>query len=78
MDATDVLLLSGEPLSEIYPTPLDHLERRLIGVYRRVMPVDTLLGLQRSREIAGMPFVALRRTPSRCIAFVSSGPLTCW
>lgn len=60
VDATDVLLLSGEPLSEIYPTPLDHLERRLIGVYRRVMPVDTLLGLQRSREIAGMPFVALR------------------
>lgn len=58
--ATDVLLLSGEPLGEIYPTPLDQLERRLIGVYRRVLPVDTLLGLQRSREVAGMPFVALR------------------
>ena len=58
--ATDVLLLSGEPLSEIYPAPLDQLEHRLIGVYRRVLPVDTLLGLQRSREIAGMPFVALR------------------
>lgn len=58
--ATDVLLLSGEPLSEIYPAPLDALEHRLIGVYRRVLPVDTLLGLQRSREIAGMPFVALR------------------
>ena len=58
--ATDVLLLSGEPLTEIYPAPLDVLEQRLIGVYRRVLPVDTLLGLQRSREIAGMPFVALR------------------
>lgn len=58
--ATDVLLLGGEPLTEIYPAPLDQLERRLIGVYRRVLPVDTLLGLQRSREIAGMPFVALR------------------
>jgi len=60
VDATDVLLVSGGSLDDIYPHPLDVLERRLIGVYRRVVPVDTLLGLQRSREIAGMPFVALR------------------
>jgi len=59
-EATDVLLLGGEALDDIYPSPLDQLERRLIGVYRRVHAVDTLLGLQRSREIAGMPFVALR------------------
>lgn len=58
--ATDVLLLGGEALDDLYPSPLDRFERRLIGVYRRVQPVDTLLGLQRSREIAGMPFVALR------------------
>lgn len=57
---TDVLLLGGGSLDEIYPAPLDDLERRRVGVYRRVLPVDTLLGLQRSREIAGMPFVALR------------------
>lgn len=60
VEATDVLLLGGESLDDIYPSPLDQLELRLIGVYRRVRPVDTLLGLQRSREIAGMPFVALR------------------
>ncbi|MEC8687057.1 MAG: sugar transferase, partial [Actinomycetota bacterium] len=36
------------------------LERQLIGVYHRVQPADTLLGLQRSRQIAGIPFVALR------------------
>ena len=60
IDATDVLLLGSDPLEAIYPAPLDQFERRLIGVYRRVQPVDTLLGLQRSREIAGMPFVALR------------------
>ncbi len=59
-DATDVLMLSGTPLEEIYPRPLDQLETRLIGVYRRIAPSDTLLGLQRSRQIAGMPFVALR------------------
>ncbi|MEL0000803.1 MAG: sugar transferase, partial [Acidimicrobiaceae bacterium] len=60
VNATDVLLLGGDRLEEIYPSPLDQFERRLIGVYRRVQPVDTLLGLQGSREIAGMPFVTLR------------------
>ena len=59
-DATDVLLLGGDRLEEIYPAPLDQLERQLIGVYHRVQPADTLLGLQRSRQIAGIPFVALR------------------
>jgi lipopolysaccharide/colanic/teichoic acid biosynthesis glycosyltransferase len=58
--ATDVLLLSGGSLEELYPQPLGVLERRLIGVYRRITPADTLLGLQRSRQIGGMPFVALR------------------
>ena len=57
---TDVLLLSGGPLDAIYPHPLEEFEVDKIGVYRRITPVDTLLGLQRSRQIAGMPFVALR------------------
>jgi lipopolysaccharide/colanic/teichoic acid biosynthesis glycosyltransferase len=59
-DATDVLLLSEIPLTRIYPSPLDRLEQRSVGIYRRVHPADTLLGLQRSREIAGAPFIALR------------------
>lgn len=58
--ATDVLLVSDLPLTEIYPSPLDVLERQRVGVFRRVQPADTLLGLQRSREIAGAPFIALR------------------
>ncbi|MEZ5165564.1 MAG: sugar transferase [Acidimicrobiales bacterium] len=58
--ASDVLLLSGGSLDEVYPHPLDELERRKIGVFYRISPSDTLLGLQRSRQIAGMPFVALR------------------
>lgn len=58
--ATDLLLLTALPLDEIYPEPLGNLERRQIGVYRRVTPADTLLGLQRSRQIGGIPFVALR------------------
>ena len=58
--ATDLLLLSGQPLDTIYPEPLGELELRQVGVYRRVTAADTLLGLQRSRQIGGMPFVALR------------------
>lgn len=60
VDATDVLLLSGGTLDRIYPQPLDALEGRRIGVFHRISPADTLLGLQRTRQIGGMPFVALR------------------
>ena len=58
--ATDLLLLSGQPLDAIYPEPLGELEGRRVGVYRRITPPDTLLGLQRTRQIGGMPFVALK------------------
>ena len=58
--ATDVLLQSGQPLEAVYPEPLGELERGRVGVYRRITPADTLLGLQRTRQIGGMPFVALR------------------
>jgi exopolysaccharide biosynthesis polyprenyl glycosylphosphotransferase len=58
--ATDVLLLSGETLDGIYPQPLGQLGQRRIGVFKRITPADTLMGLQRSRQIAGMPFVGLR------------------
>jgi lipopolysaccharide/colanic/teichoic acid biosynthesis glycosyltransferase len=58
--ATDVLLLGGIELSEIYPKPLEDFEARRVGVYHRLTPSDTLLGLKKTRQIAGMPFVALR------------------
>ena len=58
--ATDVLLLSGDSLDLVYPHPLEELANRKVGVFYRISPSDTLLGLQRSRQIAGMPFVALR------------------
>jgi exopolysaccharide biosynthesis polyprenyl glycosylphosphotransferase len=58
--ATDVLLLSAHALDDIYPEPLTTLERRGIGVLQRIAARDTLLGLTGLREIAGMPFVALR------------------
>ncbi len=60
LSATDLLLLSGRSLDAVYPEPLGELESRRVGVYQRITPADTLLGLQRSRQIGGIPFVALR------------------
>ncbi len=57
--ASDVLLLSGRQLDDIYPEPLTTLEDRGIGVLQRVSAKDTLLGLREVREVAGMPFVSL-------------------
>ncbi len=56
---TDVLLLGENDLSEIYPDPLEELEQRHIGIYKRVTPSDTLLNFRKSRQISGMPFVSL-------------------
>ena len=58
--ASEVLLLSASMLDEVYPEPLETLERQGVGVLQRVSARDTLLGLEGVREIAGMPFVALR------------------
>jgi len=58
--ASDVLLLGGVELSDLYPSPIEDFEDRAVGVYHRVTPSDTLLGLRKTRQIAGMPFVAVR------------------
>ena len=58
--ATDVLLLGGVELSEVYPDPLEAFESFRVGVYHRLTPSDTLLGVKKTRQIAGMPFVALK------------------
>lgn len=60
-NASDVLLLTGDPISQIYPDPLNELEQRRVGLYQRLRPSDTLLGIRRTRQIAGMPFIPLRR-----------------
>jgi exopolysaccharide biosynthesis polyprenyl glycosylphosphotransferase len=58
-DATDVLLLSGTALDDIYPEPLMALEGAGVAVLQRITARDTLLGLQSVREVAGMPCVTL-------------------
>ena len=57
---TDVVLLEGQWLDSVYPQVLDELERRGVPVLLRVSGRDTTYGLQRVREIGGMPFVLLR------------------
>ncbi|MFT5266918.1 MAG: lipopolysaccharide/colanic/teichoic acid biosynthesis glycosyltransferase [Acidimicrobiales bacterium] len=60
VSASDVLLLGGIELSEVYPRPLEDFESQRVGVYHRLTPSDTLLGVKKTIQIAGMPFVALR------------------
>lgn len=58
--ATDVLLLDVTAFSSVYPEPLISLERQGVGFLQRVSARETLLGLRSVRQVAGMPFVALR------------------
>jgi len=60
LSATDILLMSAGGLESVYPAPLADIEKQRIGIFQRVIPSDTLLGLKRSLQIGGMPFIALR------------------
>ena len=57
---TDVVLLSSRWLDDLYPGRLTELERRRVNVLQRVTAKETLFGLERVREVGGMPFVLLR------------------
>jgi lipopolysaccharide/colanic/teichoic acid biosynthesis glycosyltransferase len=57
---TDVLILSRSLLDEVYPDPIAELASRGITVLQRVGPLETMYGLERIREVGGLPFVLLR------------------
>jgi lipopolysaccharide/colanic/teichoic acid biosynthesis glycosyltransferase len=57
--ATDVLLVSPQWLDEWYPRTIGRLDQHGATVLLRVGGRETLFGLSRLREIAGMPFVLL-------------------
>ncbi len=59
-DATDVVLVSGGWVDPLYPATLERLEQAEITVLLRVSARETMFGLERVREIAGLPFVLLR------------------
>ena len=58
--ATDVLLLSGGWLDSWYPRTIERLDRLGVTVLLRVGGRETLFGLHRLREVAGLPFVVLQ------------------
>lgn len=58
--ATDLVLLSRYWLDPLYPKAIERLERAGITVLLRVTARETMFGLERLREVGGMPFVLLR------------------
>ncbi len=60
-DATDVMILSSAALDDLGPSRLDELHDLGATVVMRVTARETLFGLQRLREVGGMPFVLLER-----------------
>ena len=58
--ATDVVLLAREHLDPLYPDVVEALEQAGIPVLLRVTARETMFGLERVREIGGLPFVLLR------------------
>ncbi len=59
-DATDVVFVGDVSLADLLPEPVASLDAADRGVYLRVTATTALLGLRDVREIAGMPFVAVR------------------
>ena len=59
-DATDVLLVTSGWVDELYPEQVQALDRAGLTVLLRVSAVETLYGLERIREVGGLPFVLLR------------------
>ena len=59
-DPTDVLVLSRDMLEQVHPEPITGLANRSVTVLHRVGALETMYGLQRIREVGGLPFVLLR------------------
>ena len=59
-EATDVVLLSSQWLDHLYPHAIEALEGDAVTVLLRVGARETMFGLERVREVGGLPFVLLR------------------
>ena len=58
--ATEVMLLASGWLDSLYPRVLEAFDRRNVSVLQRVTAKETMYGLERVRQIGGLPFVLLR------------------
>jgi exopolysaccharide biosynthesis polyprenyl glycosylphosphotransferase len=59
-DATDVIVLSLAMLERTHPEPIVSIANRGVTVLQRVGALETMYGLQRIREVGGLPLVLLR------------------
>lgn len=59
-DATDVIVLSLAMLERTHPEPIVTIANRGVTVLQRVGALETMYGLQRIREVGGLPLVLLR------------------
>jgi lipopolysaccharide/colanic/teichoic acid biosynthesis glycosyltransferase len=57
---TDVVFVGEARLDDLFPEPAVTLDNRACGIYLRVSPTTTLLGLREVLEIGGMPYLTLR------------------
>ena len=58
--ATDVLITTPSMLDDLYPDGILRLEAAGVAVLYRVAARETLFGLERVRQVGGLPFVLLR------------------
>ena len=58
--ATDVVVVTGSWVDALYPTQIEALDQVGITILLRVTARETVYGLERVREIGGLPFVLLR------------------
>jgi lipopolysaccharide/colanic/teichoic acid biosynthesis glycosyltransferase len=59
-DASDVVLVSSGWVDDLYPREVQAFDRAGVAVLLRVTGRETLYGLERIREVGGLPFVLLR------------------
>ena len=59
-EITDVVLVTGAWLDQLYPDQIKAFDRDGITVLMRVSGRETMYGLERIRELGGLPFVVLR------------------
>ncbi len=59
-DATDLVVVTGPWVDGLYPTQVEALDAAGITMLLRVTARETLYGLERVREVGGLPFVLLR------------------
>jgi lipopolysaccharide/colanic/teichoic acid biosynthesis glycosyltransferase len=59
-EATDLVVVTGPWVDGLYPTQVEALDAAGITMLLRVTARETLYGLERIREVGGLPFVLLR------------------